>query len=130
MITLNRKKFIANVGDLQLSIAENTENLKEIIIEALEDLKAINIVVIPVAHLTTITDYMVICSGTSARHIKAIANNVITNINKAGFSESLEGEEDSEWLLIDANDVIVHIMLPKTRDFYNLEGLWQTDEKT
>lgn len=115
---------------MSLSIAENTENLKAIIVNALEDLKAINIVIIPVAHLTTITDYMIICSGTSARHIKAIANNVITNLKKADFAEKLEGEEDSEWLLIDANDIIVHIMLPKTRDFYNLEGLWQTDEQT
>ena len=111
-------------------MTKSTEELKNVIINSLEDLKAINITVIPVSHLTTITDYMIICNGTSARHIKAMANNVITDVKAAGFSEKLEGEQDSEWILIDSGDVITHIMLPKTRDFYNLEGLWQTDEKT
>jgi len=113
-----------------LSNINHTEELKQLVISALEDLKAIDISVIPVSHLTTITDYMIICTGTSARHVKALANSVATKVKQAGFNEKSEGEQDSEWILTDMGDVIAHIMLPKTRDFYNLEGLWQTDEET
>ena len=113
-----------------MSTVQDTEKLKQLIINTLENLKAINITVISVAHLTTITDYMIICTGTSVRQVKALANNVITATKLAGFSAKSEGEQEGEWMLVDSGDVVAHIMLPKTRDFYNLEGLWQIDEKT
>lgn len=102
--------------------------LKDLAVKALEDLKAIDITVLPVASMTSITDFMVICSGTSDRHLKAIANSVIVEAKKMGIEVKSEGENSGDWLLIDLGDVIVHVMLPKAREFYNLEGLWQADD--
>jgi ribosome-associated protein len=102
-----------------------TEQLCQLILKALEDLKAKDIVVLDVTALTQITDYMIICSGTSNRHVKSIADNVITEAkqNKACFI-GMEGEDTGEWVLVDLDDAIVHIMLPKVREFYQLEKLW------
>lgn len=105
----------------------SSEELQQVIVKALEDLKGLDVMVIPVADLTSITDYMIICSGTSDRHVKAIANNVSTEIKEHDGTVKMEGEDTAEWILLDAGDVIVHIMLPKTRDFYNLEGLWENN---
>ena len=101
--------------------------LTTLISDTLDDIKALDVAILPVAELTSITDYMIICSGTSSRHLRAIANHVQEAAKKAGFTSKLEGDGDSEWVLLDLGDVIVHIMLPKARAFYDLEGLWQDD---
>ncbi|OGV33655.1 MAG: ribosome silencing factor [Legionellales bacterium RIFCSPHIGHO2_12_FULL_35_11] len=97
-----------------------------VLINALEDIKASHISIIDVRNQTTITDYMIICSGRASRHVKAIANHIIPVMKKSGFSVShLSGVDSGEWILVDLDDCILHIMIPETRDFYNIEGLWQ-----
>ena len=101
------------------------DRLLEIVNAALEDLKGVDIKVIDVRELTAITDRMVIVSGTSTRHVKALADNVALQAKNHGFPVlGVEGEQGAEWVLIDLVDVVVHVMLPETRDFYALEKLW------
>ena len=92
---------------------------------ALEELKAENIVVIDVRGRASFTDYMIFASGNSTRHVSAIANAVIEAANEAGHPPlGVEGEDIAEWVLVDLGDVIVHIMLPDVRSYYELERLW------
>ena len=92
---------------------------------ALDDMKAVNVRVMDVHKLTDITDTMVIASGNSDRHVRSIADRVVEFAKKAGFRPTgVEGERDGEWVLVDLQDVIVHIMLPRVREFYRLENLW------
>jgi ribosome-associated protein len=101
------------------------EKLKNTIIAALEDLKAVDVTVLSVADSSSVTDWMVIATGTSNRHVKALANNVEVDGKKQGFKPiGSEGNETAEWVLVDFGDVIVHVMLPTTRAFYDLESLW------
>ena len=101
------------------------KNLHEIVINALEDVKAQDIVSIDVMELTGVMDTMVVASGNSSRQVKSLANNVIVDGKKAGFSLlGVEGDDIGEWVLVDFGAVIVHIMLPATRVFYDLEKLW------
>ncbi|MFN7097829.1 MAG: ribosome silencing factor [Gammaproteobacteria bacterium] len=103
--------------------------LKKFIVHNLEDLKAIDIVVLDVRSLTSITDLMVICTGNSSRHVKSIANNLAEKAKSHGLRPlSISGEEDAEWVLLDLGDVIVHVMQFKTRELYQLEQLWNTKE--
>lgn len=103
------------------------EEIKSLVVSALEDLKAVDLVVVDVRGKTTVSDYMVIASGTSNRHVSALANNVIVECKKAGFMPlGIEGEKSGEWVLVDMGDVIVHVMQQPTRDFYQLEKLWET----
>lgn len=92
---------------------------------ALDEMKAVNVKVLAVNKLTDITDTMIIASGNSDRHVRSIADRIVEHAKKAGFRPmGVEGERDGEWVLVDLQDVIVHIMLPKVREFYRLESLW------
>ena len=103
----------------------DSETLSELVIQILEDMKARDIVKLDVQNLTSVTDYMVVASGTSSRHVKAIADEVIEKCKEHGQRPiGVEGQQGSEWILIDLQDTLVHVMLPKVRDFYNLEKLW------
>lgn len=95
------------------------------ILSALEDMKALEIKVLDVRGLTDITDFMVIASGTSDRHVRAVAERVVEKTKEAGFRpHGVEGKQDSDWVLIDLHEMIVHVMLPRVREFYGLEKLW------
>lgn len=104
------------------------ESLNEcltVVQNALEDLKAKNITVLDVAELTEEMDCIVIAEGTSNRHIRAVANNVAFEAKQAGFLPiGVEGQDTSDWVLVDLGAVVVHVMMPQAREFYNLEGLW------
>lgn len=107
------------------------ETLKELVLEALEDLKAVNTVTLDVAGLTDVMDYLVITSGTSNRHVKSLAANVCLEAKKSGVRAlGVEGEDAGEWVLVDFGDIVVHVMLPATRDFYDLERLWVAPDTT
>ena len=102
-----------------------SENLKKIIIAALEDIKAVDVVTIAVSSLTDVMDTMIIASGNSHRQVKALANNVLSEAKNAGFSPiGIEGENSGEWILIDFGDIVTNIMLPSSRKFYDLDRLW------
>ncbi|MCE9679017.1 ribosome silencing factor [Shewanella sp. AS1] len=99
--------------------------LKQFVIDKVEDLKARDIVVLEVTNQSNITDYMVVCSGTSKTHVKAIAENVVVEAKRAELHiYGVEGRDSSEWVLVDLGDVILHVMQDQTRDFYQLEKLW------
>jgi ribosome-associated protein len=101
------------------------EQLKDLVVETLNDMKARDISVMDVRGKTAVTDYMIVASGTSDRHVKAVAETVAYRAKDAGEQPlGSEGVADGEWALVDLNGVVLHVMLPKVRDFYNLERLW------
>ena len=101
------------------------DELKDIVLQALEDLKATDVVALDVRKMTTVTDIMVIASGTSDRHVKSLADAVVMACKKAGVAPlGVEGEREGEWVLVDVGDVVIHVMQPRIRDFYALEKLW------
>lgn len=101
-------------------------SLTDLILATLEDMKAQNVKVIDVRKLTDVADTMVVASGTSDRHVRSIAGRLVEKMKQSGHQPfGVEGERDGEWVLVDLQDVIVHIMLPRIREFYGLEKLWQ-----
>ncbi len=95
------------------------------VLAALDDAKALDVKRLDVAHLTTVTDVMVFASGRSDRHVRAIADAVMEALKLAGHPAiGVEGQQSGEWVLVDLADVIVHVMLPRVREFYNIEKLW------
>jgi ribosome-associated protein len=106
------------------------EELRDLVIKTLEDLKARDIKVLDVRDKTSITDIMIIASGTSGRHVRSIAEAVAFQSKLAGEPAiGAEGLQEGEWALVDLNGVVLHVMQPKVRDFYQLERLWSMDAK-
>jgi ribosome-associated protein len=105
--------------------AARAASLKAVVINALDDMKALEIKVLDVRGLTDVADTMVIASGTSDRHVRSVAQKLVEKTKAAGFRpHGVEGQQDSDWVLIDLNEMIVHVMLPRVREFYGLEKLW------
>ena len=103
----------------------DSDALLELAQTSLEDLKARDLRILDVRSMTNVTDYLLVASGTSDRHVKSLAHSVIDRSKQAGHPPlGVEGEEAGEWVLIDLADVVVHVMQPRTREFYKLEDLW------
>jgi ribosome-associated protein len=99
--------------------------LKAVVLDALDDMKALDVKFLDVRGLTDIADFMVIASGTSDRHVRSVAQRVVEKAKAAGFRpHGVEGQQDGDWVLIDLNEMIIHVMLPRVREFYGLEKLW------
>nr|WP_052395181.1 ribosome silencing factor [Oleiagrimonas soli] len=99
--------------------------LRNRVVAALEDLKAKDVIEIDVRGKTSIADLLIIASGTSSRHVKSIADEVIKFAKQAGVLPlGVEGQAEAEWVLVDLGDIIIHVMLPRIREFYGLERLW------
>lgn len=108
-----------------------SEDLVKLAIAALEDIKAQDITTIDVRDKTSITDYMVIASGTSSRHVKSLVDNVLEKVKEQGVRPlGSEGLDTGEWALLDLGDIVVHVMLPTARQFYDLERLWRGAEQS
>jgi ribosome-associated protein len=104
----------------------NPEQLRELVLNVLEEMKGIDVLALDVRTLTTITDYMIICTGRSTRQVKAMAEEVVAKAKAMKVSPiRMEGEKESEWIVVDLGDVVVHLMLASTRAFYSLEDLWE-----
>jgi ribosome-associated protein len=104
---------------------QDSANIKDIIVAGIEDAKGNDITVIEVSHLTQITDYMIIVTGTSNRHIQTIAETTIKKAHAHAIEKiGIEGLGKSEWVVVDFADVVLHVMSPAAREHYNIEGLW------
>ena len=102
--------------------------LEGIVTAALEDMKAVNVKIMDVRGLTDIADVMVIASGNSDRHVKSIADRVVEKAKEGGFRPlGIEGQREGEWVLVDLHDIVLHVMLPRVREFYSLERMWESD---
>ncbi|VAW62425.1 Ribosomal silencing factor RsfA [hydrothermal vent metagenome] len=105
------------------------EDLRQLVLTTLEDMKAEKIVQLDVKGKTSVTDLLIIASGTSSRHVKSIGSSVAAEVKKTGARPlGIEGESDGEWVLVDLGDIVVHVMQPHVRDFYDLEKLWSFEE--
>ena len=103
----------------------NSEKLSDLVVDALEEIKGLDIIKLNVRDMTSVTDWMIVASGTSSRHVQALVDNVAEKAKAAGHRPlGVEGESGGEWVLLDLQDALVHVMLPKVREFYNLEKLW------
>ena len=126
--TTSRGKAVSagKAGSAEKSkVTKTAPSLKTVVVDALADMKALEVKVLDVRGLTDIADWMVIASGTSDRHVRSVAQRVVERTKEAGFRpHGVEGQQDSDWVLIDLNEMIVHVMLPRVREFYGLEKLW------
>ena len=105
------------------------ENMKLAVVDALADIKAFDITIMDVRQMTSVTSYMIVASGNSTRQCKAIADNVREKLKEKGAdTRGIEGEKDGEWVLVDLGEIVVHVMVPATRAYYNLEQLWSESQ--
>ena len=110
---------------------QSAAQLRDLALAAVDDRKGVDAVVLEVSSLTEIADYMVMVSGTSSRHVKAIVDNVLETAKKHDVRVlGVEGRDRNEWVLVDLGDVVLHVMRPQTRSLYDLEGLWEAPEST
>jgi ribosome-associated protein len=110
--------------------AAAAERLRSIVLAALDDLKARDVREIDVRDKSSVTDLLVVASGTSSRHVKSIADEVVRKAKHAGLPPiGVEGQREAEWVLVDLGDIVVHVMLPRTREFYGLERLWTVGDQ-
>jgi ribosome-associated protein len=116
---------LSSTASRKAKTAASNELLRKRVIAALEDLKAKDVREIDVRGKTSIADILFVASGTSARHVKSIADEVVKFAKEAGVMPlGVEGQTEAEWVLVDLGDIIVHVMLPRIREFYGLERLW------
>ena len=129
-MNLEPSPSVSNSYDLAMnSQSQSVQECLKVVHNALTDVKAKDIIELDVSSISNVADAIVIASGTSTRHVKALADNVADEARKAGFRPiGVEGERDAEWILIDLGFVVVHVMLPTARKFYDLESLWRAPE--
>ena len=121
----SKKRDGKAVANPKTALARSARSLKTVILDALDDMKALEVKFLDVRGLTDIADFMVIASGTSDRHVRSVAQRVVEKAKEAGFRpHGIEGQQDGDWVLIDMNEMIIHVMLPRVREFYGLEKLW------
>jgi len=110
--------------------AAPADRLRSLVLAALDDLKARDVREIDVREKSSVTDLLVVASGTSSRHVKSIADEVVRKAKQAGLPPiGVEGQREAEWVLVDLGDIVVHVMLPRTREFYGLDRLWTVGDE-
>jgi ribosome-associated protein len=112
-------------------VPRRNSELEKLVLAALDEMKAVNIKLLDVRGLTDIADAMIVASGTSDRHVRAIADRVVEKVRETGRRPyGVEGKSDGEWVLVDLQDVLLHVMLPRIREFYAIEQLWEAPAKS
>ena len=105
--------------------------ITDLVVDALDDLKAVDTKIVDVRRLSSMMDFLVVASGNSSRHVKSLADHVVVKAKEAGCPPiGVEGENDADWVLVDLGDVVVHVMQPAARSFYDLERLWSGEPET
>ena len=105
--------------------------ITDLVVDALDDLKAVDTKIVDVRGLSSVMDFLVVASGNSSRHVKSLADHVVVKAKEAGCPPiGVEGENDADWVLVDLGDVVVHVMQPAARSFYDLERLWSGEPET
>ena len=123
--TKSKAKAKSRPAPRKVAAPKAASRLRDVVLNALAELKAVDVKALDVRGLTDITDTMVVASGTSDRHVKSLAERVTQRCKEAGFRPyGMEGERDGEWVLLDLQDVVLHVMLPRVREFYALEKMW------
>ena len=106
------------------------QQLHQLVLSTLEELKAVDVKSVDVTGLSPLTDHFVVASGNSTRHVKSMADKLVQAAKAKGLQPlGVEGEQEAQWILVDLNDIIVHLMLPQARAFYNIEKLWEASSE-